>query len=214
LPAGIQLVTRSSLRDSGKSAVLPLKDGKIKTIAFETPIYHSESVPSSIAARANAFVELIGLNVRPNVLFQTALKGHPNTAVALRFGSGPSTVVLRSGPAPAHAQTDSINLQNGWSVETLGINDGGGFLGGAGGLPLLLGGIGLSLVLAALIYFLGSGRAQSRVLVDERTDELRFLAMHDPLTGLPNRALIMDRIDQLLSKPPQRHRWRSSLHRY
>jgi hypothetical protein len=84
----------------------------------------------------------------------------------------------------------------------------------AGGLPLLLGGIGLSLVLAALIYFLGSGRAQSRVLVDERTDELRFLAMHDPLTGLPNRALIMDRIDQLLSKPPQRHRWRSSLHRY
>jgi diguanylate cyclase (GGDEF)-like protein len=64
----------------------------------------------------------------------------------------------------------------------------------------LASGLALSLLLGALIYLLGSGRAQSRVLVDERTDELRFQALHDSLTGLPNRALIMDRIDQLLAR--------------
>jgi diguanylate cyclase (GGDEF)-like protein len=64
----------------------------------------------------------------------------------------------------------------------------------------LVSGLALSLLLGALIYLLGSGRAQSRVLVDERTDELRFQALHDSLTGLPNRALIMDRIDQLLAR--------------
>jgi diguanylate cyclase (GGDEF)-like protein len=187
-------------RDFGKSAVVPLKNGKAKTLAFEVPIYRGGTVPSTVAARTGAFVELIGLSVRPNVLFQTALKGHPNTAVAMRYGSGGSPVVLRSGPAPTNAQTDTINLHNGWSVETLGVNNTEGIFGVAGALPLLLGGIVLSLLLAALIYFLGSGRAHSRVLVNERTDELRFLAMHDTLTGLPNRSLIMDRIDQLLAR--------------
>jgi diguanylate cyclase (GGDEF)-like protein len=37
-------------------------------------------------------------------------------------------------------------------------------------------------------------------LVAERTSELRHQASHDALTGLPNRALIMDRIEQLLAR--------------
>jgi diguanylate cyclase (GGDEF)-like protein len=43
-----------------------------------------------------------------------------------------------------------------------------------------------------------------RSLVDDelgkRQQELVFLATHDPLTGLPNRTLILDRADQLLSR--------------
>jgi hypothetical protein len=58
-------------RDFGKGAVVPLKDGKSKTLAFEVPIYRGGSVPSTAAARTRAFVELIGVSVRPNVLFQT-----------------------------------------------------------------------------------------------------------------------------------------------
>jgi diguanylate cyclase (GGDEF)-like protein len=76
-----------------------------------------------------------------------------------------------------------------------------GFVFGAtGALALLLGDLLLSLLLGASVYVLGTGRARSRVLADERTDELQFQALHDSLTGLPNRALIMDRIEQLLAR--------------
>ncbi len=43
-----------------------------------------------------------------------------------------------------------------------------------------------------------------RLLMDEqlgrREEELSFLATHDPLTGLPNRTLILDRVEQMLAR--------------
>ena len=63
----------------------------------------------------------------------------------------------------------------------------------------------LSLLLGTLIYVLGTSRSRALVLVDERTGELHHLALHDPLTGLPNRALILDRIDQMLARSRREH---------
>jgi diguanylate cyclase (GGDEF)-like protein len=187
-------------RASGQSDAFPFILNGVKSLGLETPLYRSGSAPATVAARDSAFVEGIGMDVRPNVLLRTALQNHPNTAVALRFGTGALAVVFRSGHVPVGAETLSTNLHNGWTVETLGVDNRGGLFGDGGGLPLLLGGIVVSLLLAVLIYVLGMGRAHSRVLVDEQSDELRFQAMHDSLTGLPNRALIMDRIDQLLAR--------------
>ena len=77
---------------------------------------------------------------------------------------------------------------------------GEGLWGEPSAVGFLIGGIAISVLLGALIYVLGTGRARSRSLVELRTDELQFQALHDALTGLPNRALIMDRMEQLLAR--------------
>ncbi len=60
-------------------------------------------------------------------------------------------------------------------------------------------GIGLSLSLTMLGWFLVTGRHRALRLADKMTEQLRHMAQHDPLTGLPNRALFSDRLNQALA---------------
>jgi diguanylate cyclase (GGDEF)-like protein len=43
-------------------------------------------------------------------------------------------------------------------------------------------------------------RQRTDVELTRREEELAFLATHDPLTGLPNRTLILDRVEQMLAR--------------
>jgi diguanylate cyclase (GGDEF)-like protein len=58
----------------------------------------------------------------------------------------------------------------------------------------------LAALLGALVYVLGTGRARALRLVAKTTGELRHQALHEPLTGLANRALLLDRLEQLLAR--------------
>ena len=60
-------------------------------------------------------------------------------------------------------------------------------------------GIGLSLSMALLAWFMITGRARALRLAAEMTEELRHMAQHDLLTGLPNRALFSDRVNRELA---------------
>jgi diguanylate cyclase (GGDEF)-like protein len=162
-------------------------------------------IPATAETRTAAVLGFVGVTTRPGFVLSQALTSHPGTAVAFYYGSGSTKVTFRAGSASAGAQSSTIDLHNGWHVETFAAVDRAGVFGNADALGLFLGGLALSLLLGVLIYVLGTSRSRALGLVDERTGELHHLALHDSLTGLPNRALILDRIDQMLARSRREH---------
>jgi diguanylate cyclase (GGDEF)-like protein len=210
LPAALDYCATSSLitlRDSGAGVYAAVNLGKGSILGVDVPFYRGGVVPSTVSARRAAFAGWMGMSFDPHVVLDAALRGHPKTAVAFRFHTATpgaafasSTAVFRAGTRPAHAESVTIDLHNGWTVQTFGIAVSSGLFEDTTAIILLIGGLALGLVIGALVLVLGTGRALALRLVAEQTRELRYQALHDPLTQLPNRALIMDRITLMLAR--------------
>jgi diguanylate cyclase (GGDEF)-like protein len=190
-------------RDSGGTVLVPLPIDHEIAFSLGVPIYRSSSTPNTVAARRRDLVGWIGMDIVPGVVLDTALDAHPGATATLVYDGSRPRVAYSSGRSAAGARTTTISLDDGWSVEVREVVPSG--LLSSDGILLLVGGLVLSVLLGAVIYLLGTGRARAVAMVAERTEQLRFQALHDSLTGLPNRSLILDRIEQMLARGRRNH---------
>jgi signal transduction histidine kinase/ActR/RegA family two-component response regulator len=149
-------------------------------LAVDTPVYRGGAVPSTASGRRRAFLGWTAMGVLPNVLLATALQGHPHTAVALELESSNSHLVFRTGSAPQHAQTTTIDLHDGALVRVTGTPLIVGLFSDGDALRVLLGGITLSVLLGLLVFVLATSRERARRQVREQT---RLLSAEVALTA-------------------------------
>ena len=173
---------------------------KTPLLAVETPLYRGGGVPATVTARRSEFVGWTGTVLAPQILLNAALQGHPGIAVALHDTSGSKILAFNAGHAARGAGRMTINLQDGSTVETYAAVGNADVFANRNSLAVLFGGVLLSAVLFLLALVLLTGRWRALRLVFEKTEQLSFQAMHDGLTDLPNRALVIDRAELMLAR--------------
>ena len=203
LPAGLDFcsadawrATLLSIRDSGQPTYASVPGGGAPRMSVMTPIYRGGVVPTTVDERRAASLGWVGNFVAPGMLLDRALTDRGDVAVTFSYRNATSKVDLHAGNAPRGAHTASVDLHNGWTVRTTAKVISSELWHNPDGRMVLLGGLALSILLAGFLAAMAASRGRALGL----THDLRHQALHDALTGLPNRALIVDRTEQLLAR--------------
>ena len=187
---------------AGSTIVTPIPGFSL--VAIGQPVYRQGAALATGAARRAAFIGVVGLSFDSGALLRSLLGDHRSLRLELfhRNADGALTLVGRAaGSGKAHTSTLSQRSRfgEGWVLATTGMPDHPLGAGKQGVLALIVG--LLVTLLVFLVYrVLTTSRRQAWNLVGEKTGELAYRALHDPLTDLPNRVLVLDRAEQILAR--------------
>jgi diguanylate cyclase (GGDEF)-like protein len=191
--------------DTGSFIVTPVHAGiGSSMVALGVAVYRRGVPLHTVAQRRAAVIGYIATTFDSDALVAFVVARHGSITVAL-YHSNPGAKPELIGRAGAHPSGRSPGylissaLPGGWAVEVTGTAPGAVSPGTQALIVLGLG--ALVTILVFLLYLvLALSRQRAWGLVGEKTQALEYRALHDPLTGLPNRALVLDRAEQVLER--------------
>ncbi|MGO9195859.1 MAG: putative bifunctional diguanylate cyclase/phosphodiesterase [Acidimicrobiales bacterium] len=172
-------------------------------MAVFSPVYVGGLVPRTQAIRERQLQGWVLSLFDASDIVAPVLQSDHHATVALEYRNptGKIALVDATGAIPAGSTSRTFRLQGSrWiaTVTTRAVD--AGVPPSEQGLAVLAVGLLVSMLLFLLIQTLSRSRSRALDLVEERTSELEHQALHDALTGLPNRSLIFDRAKQMLAR--------------
>jgi len=168
------------------------------------PVYTGTQLPNAVRARSERLAGWTMGIFDASMILRPALANEKNVSLVLAFASprAKAMVVARGGqPQPGVGiKRLTFPADPGWVIDVAVNPRSSGPSPLAQGLAVLCGALALTILLVILLSLLVRSRRSALELVEKRTAELRHQALHDSLTGLPNRLLVNQKAHELLGR--------------
>jgi diguanylate cyclase (GGDEF)-like protein len=174
-----------------------------------SPVYSGARAPATAGGRAKALIGWTMGVFNATDIVDLALSNEKGASLELSFaqpGAAP-TVLAHAGPAPPGVTPAELSLaaDPGWSIRAAVDPRDSGLSPAVQAVAVLLAALVLTVLVVTLLNLLVASRRSALEQVEERTAELRHQALHDSLTGLPNRLLVDQRARELLFRARSGH---------